>query len=174
MSIDSSPFAGRELALRLRPAEERITDLTLRFLVDAERGPLPGVEALDVHPSVLLHPSVPRPDGERMYELLTRHIRRDPGCLVYLCDITDELDLAGTTWYRFSIYPDDVIDALARLAAAGEIPARRLHAPPSPTTEGGTPERPALSVVATRRAAPEGRLRSWLTALHRPRAVPRR
>lgn len=175
MAVDSSPFAGRERALRLRSAEQRVTDLTFRFPIDPQHGPLPGIDALDVGPGVLLHPAVvPQPDGEGIYELLTRHQRRDPGSLVYLRDLADDLEFAGATWSQLGVRPDQVTDALARLAAADRIQARLLWAPPHPTVRGGTPQRPAPPAAPTRPSAPpRGRLREWLDALHKPTALPR-
>lgn len=173
--MDGSIFAGREDALRLRPAAQRVTDLTLRFLIDPHSGPLPGIDALDVSPGVLLHPAVAQPDGECIYELLTRHQRRDPGSLVYLDDLTDDLAAACVTWSTFGVHPDQVTDTLAELAAADRIQARLLWAPPHPTVRGGTPQRPTPPAAPTSRPAPppRGRLRAWLDALHKPGALPR-
>ncbi len=69
--------------LRLRRPDKRITDLRFLVLIDPEPPhPLAGYGVLEIAPSALLHPQIPQPDGRRMYELLTRHPRRDPGALV--------------------------------------------------------------------------------------------
>lgn len=114
MREDLSPLGS--LDQRLRPPEKRITDLRFLVLIHPKPGhPLAGYGILEVAPSALLHPQVPQPDGSRMYELLTRHPRRDPGTLVYLSDITDELDDHGLTWNTVGVHWLDIVDALVDL-----------------------------------------------------------
>jgi hypothetical protein len=62
-----------------------------------------------------------------MYELLTRHPRRDPGALVYLSDITDELDDHGLTWYAIGIHWLDIVDALVDLVGRRQLPALAIR-----------------------------------------------
>jgi len=121
---------------RLVEERWRVPDVRFRFLIDPERGPLPDVWCLEVAPNVLLQPAVPRPDGRRMHELLTRHVRRDPGCLVYLHDMTDELDLLGLSWWRIGVRWQWIVDTLAELAADRRIPAGALWVSGTHTTVG--------------------------------------
>lgn len=58
--------------------------------------PVP-INAMIVHAQTLLHPSVPQPDGGRMYRCLTEFPSRTPGCLVPLSTLTFELD-GGRLW----------------------------------------------------------------------------
>lgn len=113
---------------RLRPTDKRITDLRFLILIDPEPPhPLAGYGVLEVAPSALLHPQIPQPDGRRMYELLTRHLRRDPGALIYLSDITDELAGHGLTWNAVGIYWLDVVDALVDLVGHRQLPALAIR-----------------------------------------------
>ena len=126
MRQDLSPLAA--LQQRLRPPHKRITDLRFLILIDpTPPHPLAGYGVLEVAPSALLHPQVPQPDGRKMYELLTRHQRRDPGALVYLSDITDELADHGLTWWTIGIHWLDVIDALVDLVGHRQLPALAIR-----------------------------------------------
>lgn len=124
----------QQLERRLVEVRWRVEDVRFRFLIDPERGPLLGVWCLEVASNVLLHPSAPQPDGERVYELLTRHTRRDPGCIVHLHDMTDELDLLGLSWHTIDIDWQGTIDTLAELAARRRIPASALWTSGTHTT----------------------------------------
>lgn len=121
---------------RLIPVRRRMFDVRFRFLIDPEEGPLPGVWCLEVAPDVLLHPAVPQPDGQRMWELLTRHVRRDPGCTVHLAQMTDELDLLGLSWPRIGVHWQGIVDTLADLAAHHHISAGALWVHDAPTPAG--------------------------------------
>lgn len=126
MHQDLSPLGAFEE--RLRPAEKRIISLRFLVLINPRPGhPLAGYGVLEVGPSVLLHPQIPQPDGRRMYELLTRHPRRDPGALVYLSDITDELDDHGLTWNGVGVRWLDIIDALVDLVGCHQLPALAIR-----------------------------------------------
>lgn len=126
MRQDLSPLGTLER--RLRPPHKRITDLRFLILIDpTPPHPLAGYGVLEVAPSALLHPQVPQPDGQKMYELLTRHPRRDPSTTVYLCDITDELALQGLTWNAVDIHWLDIIDALVDLVAYRHLPALAIR-----------------------------------------------
>lgn len=113
----------------LRPADRPITDLRLEFLIAEQPAgsPLAGVWALQVAPAALRHPALPQPDAATMYTLLTRHKRRDPGIVVHLVHMTDELDLAGLTWHRIGVHWQSIVDTLTDLAATRAIPAIPLR-----------------------------------------------
>ncbi len=69
-----------------------------------------------------------------MYELLARDVRRGPGCLVHLHEMTDDLDLLGLSWHAIHVDWQWIVDILAELAASRRIPAGALwvsgmHAP---------------------------------------------
>lgn len=121
-----SPLAPLEQ--RLRPPAKRITDLRFLILINPKPPhPLAGYEVLEVAPSALLHPQIPQPDGKRMYELLTRHPRRDPGALVYLSDLTDELADHRLTWNTIGVRWLDIIDTLVNLVGHRRLSALAIR-----------------------------------------------
>lgn len=112
-----------QVEARFNQPDWRIDDVRFAFLINAEPGPLPGYGIVEVDPNALLHPQVPQPDGRRMHELLTRHDRRDPGCVVRLSDMTGELDLHGHHWFCIGVDWPLITDAIGHLAADRRIPA---------------------------------------------------
>jgi hypothetical protein len=83
----------------------RVSDCYVGLLLEpAEDAEAAGV--LVVAPAALLHPSVPRPDGTLLYELLTGHPDRTSGQLVFLADLTLELRAWPVdTWTKVGIDP---------------------------------------------------------------------
>ncbi|UMP03409.1 hypothetical protein [Amycolatopsis sp. EV170708-02-1] len=75
--------------------------------------PVP-INATIVHATTLLHPSVPQPDGGRMYRCLTEFPLREPGCLVPLSTLTFELD-GGRLWPVVANW-ERVVDAVVHIA----------------------------------------------------------
>jgi hypothetical protein len=71
------------------PKPGRVPDCYLGLRLDSGGTEAAGV--LIVGPAVLLHPSVPKPDGTVLHELVTGHPDRAPGELVFLADLTMEL-----------------------------------------------------------------------------------
>jgi hypothetical protein len=74
----------------------------------------------------LLHPELPQPDAQRLFDLLTRHPNRYPGALVFLSDLTAELTSEGLNWPQVGINYEAVTDRLVALYRRGELQALRL------------------------------------------------
>jgi hypothetical protein len=90
----------------------RVPDCYLGLRLDPDDGAL-AAGVLIVSPAALLHPSIPRPDGTVLYELVTGHPDRQPGELVFLADLTVELRAwPRDTWAKVGVDPQ---------AAAGAV-----------------------------------------------------
>ena len=115
----------------LRPSRQAITDVCLLFLLpDLDPGePFHACDALIVGAHSLHHPQVPRPDGRRMHDVLTRHPHRHHGGLVFLSDLTADLDRAGLDWGELHCDWEEVTDTLAELAWTGQIRHITLRLP---------------------------------------------
>src|ERR687898_507549 len=82
---------------------------------------------LVVGSAVLLHPSVPQPDGTLLYELLTGHPDRTPHELVFLADLAVELRAWPTdTWRKIGVNPQAAAAAVVAGWRRGDLPGRRL------------------------------------------------
>jgi hypothetical protein len=123
----------------------RVSDCYLGLLLDpAEDAEAAGV--LVVAPAALLHPSVPRPDGTLLYELLTGHPDRTPGQLVFLADLALELRAWPTdTWTKVGIDPQTAADAVVAAWHGGHIEGLRLDG--LTTEETLALKRPAMTYV---------------------------
>jgi hypothetical protein len=105
-----------------------------------------GAGVLVVAPAALLHPSVPRPDGTVLYELLTGHPDRTPGQLVFLADLTLELRAWPTdTWAKVGIDPQAAAGAVIAAWRGGHLNGLRLGG--LTTEEALALERPAMTYV---------------------------
>ncbi|MFB4295024.1 hypothetical protein [Actinomadura sp. NTSP31] len=100
--------------------------LTLHEPYEEERHPVP-INATIVHAATLLHPSVPQPDGGRMYRCLTEFPDRSPGCVVPLSTLTFELN-GGRLWGAVGDW-ERVTNAVVALARAGQCDAMPLGLP---------------------------------------------
>jgi len=74
----------------------------------------------------LHHPGLPQPDGQRLFDLLTRHPDRHPGALVFLSDLSAELAGQGLSWPQIGIDYEAVTDRLVALHRRGTVRALRL------------------------------------------------
>jgi hypothetical protein len=74
----------------------------------------------------LHHPGLPQPDGQRLFDLLTRHPDRHPGALVFLSDLSAELAGQGLSWPQVGIDYEAVTDGLVTLHRRGTVRALRL------------------------------------------------
>jgi hypothetical protein len=74
----------------------------------------------------LHHPGLPQPDGQRLFDLLTRHPDRHPGALVFLSDLSAELAGQGLSWPQIGIDYEAVTDRLVGLHRRGTVRALRL------------------------------------------------
>ena len=74
----------------------------------------------------LHHPGLPQPDGQRLFDLLTRHPDRHPGALVFLSDLSAELAGQGLSWPQVGIDYEAVTDGLVALYRRGTVRALRL------------------------------------------------
>ena len=101
----------------------RVADCYLGLLLPP--GPVGELEAgtvLVVAPAALLHPRVPQPAGSAVYELLTGHPEREPGELVFVADLTNELRAwPQDTWAKVGVDPDQVAQAVIGCWQAGEV-----------------------------------------------------
>lgn len=89
--------------------------------------PVP-INAMIMHAQTLLHPSVPQPDGGRMYRCLTEFPSRTPGCLVPLSTLTFELD-GGRLWPQVADW-EAVQAAVVSLGRTNGCDAMPLGLPP--------------------------------------------
>jgi hypothetical protein len=103
-------------------------------------------EVLVVAPAVLLHPSLPQPDGTVLYELVTGHPDRTPRELVFLADLTVELRAWPTdTWTKVGVDPQAAAGAVVAGWQRGDLPGLRLDG--LTTEEALALERPAMTYV---------------------------
>ncbi|MBO2445330.1 hypothetical protein [Actinomadura nitritigenes] len=100
--------------------------LMLHEPYEEERHPVP-INATIVHAATLLHPSVPQPDGGRMYRCLTEFPDRSPGCVMPLSTLTHELN-GGRLWGAVGDW-ERVTDAVVALARADRCDAMPLGLP---------------------------------------------
>lgn len=104
----------------------RVPDYYLGLLLEpAEDAGVAGVLVVD--PAGLLHPSVPKPDGIVLYDMLTGHPDRTPGQLVFLADLTLELRAWPTdTWAKVGVDPQVVAGAVVAGWHGGHLKGLRL------------------------------------------------
>jgi hypothetical protein len=123
----------------------RVPDCYLGLLVEpADDGQAAGV--LVVAPAALLHPSVPRPVGTVLYELVTGHPDRTPGQLVFLADLTLELRAWPTdTWPKVGVDPQAAAGAVVAAWQRGHIKGLRLDG--LAAEEALALERPAMTYL---------------------------
>jgi hypothetical protein len=115
---------------------------------------------LVVAPRWLLHPAVPQPAGSLVYELATGHPDRQPGELVFLADLTEELRAwPADTWAALGVDLDQVAAAVVGCWQRGEV--RGLHLPLEAGEDPRALVRPAMTLA---RAELRTRLARLVTA----------
>jgi hypothetical protein len=87
----------------------------------------PAGTALLIDAGVLLARKLTHPHGIAVYDLLTRSARRKAGDLVFLSDITAELEAAGLDWELVGIEVEGVCAEIAELGEHGEIAVLELQ-----------------------------------------------
>jgi len=101
-----------------------VTDCYLGILLDqplAEIAPEPG-RVLVVAPAALRHQEIPQPHGQVLYDLLTGHPDRAPQDLVFLADLTVELQAwPQQTWTTVGVTPEAALLAVVDCWRAGHI-----------------------------------------------------
>jgi hypothetical protein len=123
----------------------RVPDCYLGLRLDPA-GDAEAAGMLVVAPAVLLHPSVPQPDGTLVYELLTGHPDRTAQQLVFLADLAVELRAwPADTWPKVGVDPQAAAAAVVAGWRRGELPGRRLGG--LSAQEALALERPAMTYV---------------------------
>jgi hypothetical protein len=123
----------------------RVPDCYLGLRLDPADDAL-AAGVLIVSPAALLHPSVPRPDGTVLYELVTGHPDRTPRELVFLADLTVELRAWPTdTWTKVGVDPLAAAGAVVAGWRRGDLPGLRLGG--LTAEEALALERPAMTYV---------------------------
>jgi hypothetical protein len=118
---------------------------------------------LIVAPASLLHPRVPQPEGSLIYELLTGHPEREPGELVFVADLTEELRAwPHDTWAKLGVDPDQVTQAVIGCWQDGEVSG--LQVDDLDFEEARSLTQPSMTSV---RGQLRGRLTARLGRLHR-------
>ena len=142
----------------------RVADCYFALLLPP--GPAGELEAgtvLIVAPASLLHPRVPQPDGNLIYELLTGHPEREAGELVFVADLTGELRAwPHDTWAKLGMDPDQVAQAVIGCWQDGDVSG--LQVDDLDFEEARSLIRPAIAYV---RGQLRGRLTARLGRLHR-------
>jgi hypothetical protein len=139
-------------------AAGRVRDCYLGLPLDPA-GDAEAAGVLIVGPAVLLHPSVPQPDGTLLYELLTGHPDRTPQELVFIADLTVELRAWPTdTWAKLGIVPQAAAGAVIAAWRRGDLNGLQLGG--LTAQEAMALERPAMTYV---RAQLGDRLQRQLT-----------
>jgi hypothetical protein len=123
----------------------RVPDCYLGLLLDPADYDK-GAGVLVVAPAALLHPVVPQPDGTVLYELLTGHPDRTPGQLVFVADLTMELQAwPADTWSKVGVDPQTAVGAVIAAWHGGHIQGLRLDG--LTAEEALALERPAMTYV---------------------------
>jgi hypothetical protein len=123
----------------------RVPDCYLGLRLDPADDPL-AAGVLIVSPAALLHPSIPRPDGTVLYELVTGHPDRTPRELVFLADLTVELRAWPTdTWTKVGVDPQAAAGAVVAGWQRGDLVGLRLGG--LTAEEVLALERPAMTYV---------------------------
>jgi hypothetical protein len=118
---------------------------------------------LVVAPAALLHPRVPQPEGNLVYELLTGYPEREAGELVFVADLTgDLLAWPHDTWAKLGVDPDQVAQAIIGCWEHGEVSG--LQVDDLDFEEARSLIRPAMTYV---RGQLRGRLTARLGRVHR-------
>jgi hypothetical protein len=142
----------------------RVADCYLGLRLDPA-GDAQATGVLIVGPAVLLHPSVPQPDGTVLYELLTGHPDRTPQELVFLADLAVELRAwPADTWPKVGVVPQAAAQAVIAGWRRGDLPGLGLGG--LSAQEALALERPAMTYV---RAEVGDRLRRQLARASRRR-----
>jgi hypothetical protein len=124
----------------------RVPDCYLGLRLDPTDHNTEAAGVLVVAPAVLLHPSVPQPDGTVLYDLLTGHPDRTPHELVFLADLTVELRVWPTdTWKRVGIDPQAAARAVIGGWQRGDLLGLRLGG--LTAQEALALERPAMTYL---------------------------
>jgi hypothetical protein len=104
----------------------RVRDCYLGLLLP-DAGDAEAAGVLIVSPAVLLHPTVPQPDGTLLHELVTGHPDRISRELVFFVDLTVELRAWPTdTWSKVGIDPQAAARAVIAGWRRGDVPGLRL------------------------------------------------
>jgi hypothetical protein len=101
---------------------------------------------LIVSPAALLHPTVPKPVGTLLYELLIGHPARAPHQLVFLADLTVELRAwPADTWSKVRVDPQAAARAVITAWQEGHVKSVQLAG--LTAEEALALERPAMTYV---------------------------
>jgi hypothetical protein len=120
------------------------------------------VGVLVVAPVALLHPAVPQPDGNALYELVTGHPDRASYELVFLADLAVELRAWPTdTWAKVGVDPQAAAAGVVARWQRGDLPGVRLGG--LTAEEALALERPTMTYV---RAELADRLQGQLAYLY--------
>jgi hypothetical protein len=123
----------------------RVLDCYLGLRLDPP-GDAQAAGILVVVPAVLLHPSVPQPDGTLLYELVTGHPDRTPHELVFLADLAVELRAwPADTWSKVGVDPQVAAQAVVAGWRRGDLPGLELGG--LTAQEDLALERPAMTYV---------------------------
>jgi hypothetical protein len=118
---------------------------------------------LIVAPTALLHPAVPQPAGNLVYELLTGHPEREAGELVFVADLTGELRAwPNDTWAKVGVDSDQVTQAVIGCWRDGEVTGLQID--DLSFEEARALTRAAMTYV---RGQLRGRLTARLARVHR-------
>jgi hypothetical protein len=145
------------------PVEPGRVDCYLALPLSAEEDEDGSGGVLVVAPRWLLHPAIPQPAGSLVYELATGHPDRQPGELVFLADLTEELRAWPTdTWAALGVDLDQVAAAVVGCWQHGDVRGLQL-----PLEAGEDPRalvRPAMTLA---RAELRTRLAGLVTGARR-------
>jgi hypothetical protein len=144
--VRPEPPHGYWQTLRPDPIQE------VRLLYLREDGP--AGTALLIDADVLLARRLTHPHSRRVYDLLTRSPGRRPNDVVFLSDITAELESVGLDWELLGIEVEGVLAEIADIGEHGEIAVLELQGL-SPAEEAmiANGPRAALSQLSSRGAA---------------------
>ena len=92
-----------------------------------EADPEPQPSALIVAAEAFLGTDLPQPEGQWLHALATRRPGRRDGALVFLSDLTAELNEVGLTWGELGVDWATITNLLSDRFALGRIDALRLH-----------------------------------------------
>jgi hypothetical protein len=123
----------------------RVSDCYLSLRLDPP-GETQPASVLIVSPFALLHPTVPRPVGTLLYELMTGQPDRAPGELVFLADLTVELRAwPADIWSKVGVDPQAA--ARAVITAWQDVHIKLVLLAGLTPEEALALERPAMTYV---------------------------
>jgi hypothetical protein len=145
------------------PVEPGRVDCYLGLPLPAEEDEEGSGGVLVVAPRWLLHPAVPQPAGNLVYELATGHPDRQAGELVFLADLTVELRAwPQERWAGLGVDLEQVAAAVVGCWERGEV--RGLQFPLQAGEDPRALVRPAMTLA---RAEPRTRLERLIVRARR-------